>query len=253
MQVPDFSLLNDLYLPASAKPNDEFEKEYLVVREKEQRIYSDDQVRKLPDITRKHPHFKEWLIRRKSCRKLIRYLESKKSILNILEIGCGNGWFSYHLSRIPGSKVIALDINLTELQQAARVFGKNSKLKFIFGDIRSGILKDLKFDIILFAASIQYFADLHEIIDIALAHLIQNGEIHLIDSHFYHPKDIPAARERTRLYYQSLGIPDMKNHYYHHSITELSRYQYKVLFNPETALNRFFGSNPFFWICVKNV
>jgi len=253
MQVPGFPFLNNLYLPASVKPDDQFENKYLIIREKGKRIYSDDQLRKLPDISKDHPHYKEWLIRKKSCKQIIRYLESKKNILHILEIRCGNGWFSYQLSRIPGSKIIGLDINLTELQQAARVFGKNSKLKFIFGDIRSGILKDIKFDIILFPGVIQYFRDLREIIDMSLSHLFPGGEIHLIDSRFYKSGEIASARKETRLYYESLGMTDMQDYYYHHSITELSSYSYRILYSPEKPFRKLFKFHPFFWICIKNV
>src|SRR5215467_13900511 len=122
-----FDISNNLFVPASATQDEFFEKNYIALRTREKRIYSDDELRTLPSVPTNHPHFKEWAIRKKSCDQFIRYLESKKTILSILEVGCGNGWLSYQLSRIPGSKVIAVDINLTELRQAARVFDKNSK------------------------------------------------------------------------------------------------------------------------------
>src|SRR4029077_4504485 len=148
-------------------------------------------------------------------------------------------------------RVIGLDINLTELQQAARVFDKNSKLKFVYADIRSDILSELKFDIIVFAASIQYFSPLQEILDVALRQLYREGEIHIIDSHFYKPDEIGAAKERTRKYYESLGLPGMASYYYHHSIAELKPYNHQILRDPRSIKNKLFDDNPFFWISVR--
>ena len=65
------------------------------------------------------------------------------------------------------AKVTGLDINTVELEQARKVFSKIPNLKFTEGDICSGILGDEKFDLIVFAASIQYFESLEKILKIA--------------------------------------------------------------------------------------
>ena len=206
----------------------------------------------LPEIRKNHPHYGEWLVRKKSCQRLIHYLAAKKSRLHILEIGCGNGWLSAQLADMPRSEVIGSDINWLELQQAARVFSKKPKLKFIYGDIRSGMLQDLKFDVIVLAASMQYFPALHEIMDCALPQLYPGGEIHILDSPFYEPSRIGAAGKRTLAYYKALGFPEMAAHYHHHCFDELKPFHYKILSNPLSFRNRFFGKNPFPWVCVKN-
>ena len=251
VNISSFNITNNLYIPVSRNVENDFEERYLLLRQKEQRIYTDEELYRLPHISARHVHSREWLIRKGSCRRLIDRLESKKGILSILEIGCGNGWLSHQLSRIPGSRVIGLDINLAELQQAARVFNTNSKLKFIYGDIRSGIISDLKFDVIVFAASIQYFSSMKEILDVALSHLYSDGEIHITDSPFYKPEAVDAAVERTKSYYMEMGYPEMSRYYYHHRITEFDGYHHKILRNPFSARNKFFGKNPFFWISVK--
>ena len=166
MILPDFNIPNTIYVPVDAQPDKDFEKNYVAARTLERRIYTDEETARLPLIDQDNPHYVEWTIRKRSCQKLLHYLESKKNILSILEVGCGNGWLSHELSRIPGSKIIGLDINLTELQQAARVFNQGSKLKFVYGNILSGILNDLTFDVIVFAASIQYFQSLPEILNV---------------------------------------------------------------------------------------
>ena len=229
-----------------------FEERYLNARRKENRIYRDEEVMSLPDIWESHPHYKEWMIRKKSCQRLTHYLKARSRRLDILEIGCGNGWLSNHLSRISNCHVIGSDINLTELQQAVRVFTRKSKLKFIYGDIRSGMLNELKFDMIVFAASIQYFPSLTEIINVSLPRLKSEGEIHILDSPLYKASQLTAAKERSRVYYASLGMPEMARFYFHHPVSALSAFQHKVLSNPYSIRNRLFGKNPFPWIVVKN-
>src|SRR5215203_4755336 len=76
-----------------------FEKLYMQLRKKEQRLYTDEEVRNLPQVIAAHPHFKEWQLRKKSCGRLIEYLDQKNKPLHILEIGCGNGWLSAQLAK----------------------------------------------------------------------------------------------------------------------------------------------------------
>ena len=73
----------------------EFEQLYIKLRNQEKRIYEDEEVAWLPDVSEDNIHKKEWRIRKASCQKLTHYLSSKKRALKILEVGCGNGWLSY--------------------------------------------------------------------------------------------------------------------------------------------------------------
>ncbi|MEI9943398.1 MAG: hypothetical protein WDN26_04190 [Chitinophagaceae bacterium] len=45
---------------------DEFSPLYLTLREKEGRLYSDEEVLLLPDIKSFHPYYKEWQMRKKN-------------------------------------------------------------------------------------------------------------------------------------------------------------------------------------------
>src|SRR5688572_25277001 len=137
-----------------------FEKMYTQVRRAEKRMYTDEEVRNLPSIQRGHIHSTEWGTRKKSCERFVSYLEKKQSPLSILEVGCGNGWFSAQLARNPSWKITGIDINTEELIQAKRVFDGKSNLEFIEGDIRSTVLNEKKFDVIAFVSSIQYFPSL---------------------------------------------------------------------------------------------
>ena len=141
-------------------PAELFEDRYLLARRKENRMYHDEEVKLLPEIDALHPHYKEWQVRKKSGIKLYKYLLAKHKPLNIFEAGCGNGWLSHQLSAIPGSSITASDLNLAELQQAARVFSDISNIKFVYGDSSAVLSGNNKYDIIIFAASIQYFSSL---------------------------------------------------------------------------------------------
>jgi protein-L-isoaspartate O-methyltransferase len=149
--------------------------------------YTDREVSLLPYPGESHPRNREWAVRAKTCRRLIRYLSDHKKAASILDIGCGNGWLSHQLATVPGSRVVGLDSNLNELRQAARVFRRQSNLKFIYGDFYSSVLQDLSFDIIVLAATIQHFPSTSGIIGDASAYLRIGGELHILDSHLYRP------------------------------------------------------------------
>jgi len=230
----------------------DFEKLYMQLREKEGRVYSDKEVVTLPDLYETHPHYSEWRMRKQSCQKLISYLHKQQTPLKILEVGCGNGWLAHQLADVPGSKVIGTDINFTELQQAAKVFKELPNLHFIYTDIESGLFEERQFDIIVFAASIQYFSSLNKIIGESMRLLKPNGEIHIIDSHFYSLTELNAAKQRSLLYYQSAGFPELADWYFHHSFDELRQFDYSTLYDPQSVFNRFLqNKNPFPWIRIQ--
>ena len=146
-----------------------------------------------------------------------------------------------------------IDINFTELQQAARVFNADPHLKFIYGDIASGALRNLKFDIIVFGASVQYFRSLRKTLTTCLHHINPTGEIHIIDTRLYKTIDIEPAKRRTSAYYNALGYPEMGEYYFHHDIKELRAFRHTVKYNPLSPMMRFTRDpHPFHWVCVKN-
>lgn len=230
-----------------------FEDLYTRLRQKEGRMYSDEEVATLPYIHNSHPHYKEWVIRKRSCKALVSYINHKGTFSSILDVGCGNGWMAARLATDTNAEVTGLDINLKELEQARRVFKKTMGLGFTYGDLESDVLADKKFDIIIFAASIQYFSSLKKLIDSALEHLTLFGEIHILDSPFYKQQEIEAARQRTKEYYNSTGFAEMSAYYYHHSLEELGDFQYKILHHPHSWKNKLsIKQNPFYWTCIKN-
>lgn len=231
----------------------DFETLYIGVREKEGRIYSDEEVKCLPFVQPSHRYYSEWMVRTETLQRLTTYFEKQKRPLNILEIGCGNGWLSHRLAALPGSQVTGTDINYVEVQQAARVFGDVSNLHFLYAQAEQNVFKEGQFDMILFAASIQYFPSLEKIIHPVLKLLKRGGEIHVVDSHFYPLPDVSAARQRSLLYYETCGFPEMAGCYFHHTLDSLDVFNYSILYNPNSIFNKFLKNKyPFYWIRIVN-
>jgi len=234
--------------------NWDFETIYTQLRQKERRIYTDEEVAQLPSISPTHIHFKEWLVRKHSSQKLVTYLKRKKKLLDILEIGCGNGWLSKKLSTIAGSRVIGTDVNFSEIQQAARVFQNIPNLHFIYVNPEASVFKEQKFDAIVFAASIQYFESLTETISHTLNLLKPGGEIHILDSAFYSLSELGPAKLRTRHYYESAGFPEMTAHYFHHRYEDLGKYNFSIRYEPQGLISKLLrNKNPFPWISIQPI
>ncbi len=227
---------------------EEFSALYLASRRQEQRLYTDEEVLRLPSINSRHIHYREWSVRKRTAERLIRYLENKNSPLSILDTGSGNGWLSARLSAIKNSTVTGLDINETELTQAQRIFGHLPNLSF-----KNRNNEGEKFEVIIFAASIQYFPSLEKIIKENLSLLSAKGEIHILDSPFYEAGEIQAAIGRSRAYYSSTGNEKLAGFYYHHSYETLKKFNCRLLFNPAHLRNKLFNNrDPFPWVCISH-
>ena len=228
----------------------DFETMYISLREKEGRVYPDELVSHLPDVPTTHQHSQEWKIRAKSCSRLLKYLGTiRKSPLRILEVGSGNGWLSARLSSLPNADVTGIDINRQELEQAKRVFGGRPNLRFIEGDLR-GIHANEEFDVIVFAASIQYFSSLQGILDAALGVLSPKGQIHILDSHFYHDGEVEAARIRSADYFAKMGFSWLSGNYFQHAISALKPYQPEILEEPTSLRSKIFN-RPLHWVKIE--
>jgi SAM-dependent methyltransferase len=248
----DLSDYNDIVTdPADSSVRKKFEQLYIALREKECRVYTDEQVARLPFIESSHIHSSEWETRRRSAARLLNYLGKKNKSLTILETGCGNGWLCGKLSDLPGSIITGLDINEFELNQAKRVFENRKNILFRVGGIMNAPSIE-KMDIVIFAASIQYFPSFIQTINKALSILNPGGEIHILDSPFYYNAEIAPAEQRSDIYYRSVGFGGMAKFYFHHSIETLENYNYKILFNPFRTVNKLFRRKDLFpWICIK--
>jgi ubiquinone/menaquinone biosynthesis C-methylase UbiE len=235
--------------------NDEFESLYLEVRRKEKRVYSDTEVNNLPFISESNPHKNEWKLREKSFLRFKDYLKIKNENLNILDLGCGNGWFSGNLSKDFNHNFFCADINLTELKQGERVCNSD-KIKFIYADIFTTDFPKDFFSLIILNASVQYFPDLNELFERLFRLLSIKGEIHIIDSPFYSVNEVQNAKKRTMDYYSSIYFPGMARYYHHHTYEALKPFNTKILYNPSSIKNKIeilflIKDSPFPWILIK--
>jgi len=254
MYLPDSSILTNIQVKGHPRLKEIlFEKKYILLRSLESRLYTDDQLVKLPDVNEDHPHWREWQVRKRSAQRLVKSLVFRKRPLRILEVGCGNGWLSHQLAEIPGARVTGLDINFTELQQAARVFSDDPNLRFIHGDIRTGILDEQQFDCIVFACSVEYFPSLKKIIHFTLTYLVPGGELHILDTKFYKSSELESERKRIQAYYTAFGYPEMADLLFQHSWKDLNCFRHLLLFDPGTLINRLLRPDDIYpWICIKN-
>ncbi len=251
---------NGVFYQADISRNRNFENDYLRLREKEGRYYTDDITRNLPAIPSAHPLQNEWSIRRQSLEKLTGYLRSEKSGGPILELGCGNGWLSHALAVSLECEICGMDVNEAELLQGSRVFGNAKNLNFIYADIFTTALPGQSFDTIVLASSIQYFPDISILIKRLLPLLKPSGEIHIIDSPFYTSEsDAREANKRSTVYFQGLGFPQMSANYFHHRMQVLKDFNFKLMFDPHSfwskVRSRFPGKegSPFPWIVIQNI
>jgi SAM-dependent methyltransferase len=243
-----------LYLQPGLNPFP-FPEDYIRIRKAENRIYTPELLKNLPHVPKDHTHYDEWRIRSKSANKLLRYLKAGNA-KSVLEVGCGNGWLSNLLASM-GFNVVGVDVNLVELKQATEAFGNNSRVQFVFGNILDDIFVKSSFDIVVFAASLQYFKEVKSLFGHVLPLLTANGEVHIVDSPFYTTAQQPEARKRSSLYFASLGEMEMEKHYFHHSLELLKDFNFEVLYNPLTLRNRIIRKwlinhlSPFPWIRIK--
>ncbi len=246
---------DNLHIVADPSVHASSERIYREVRKKEGRIYPDEIVRILPRIDAHHPLSHEWHIRSASYERLKKHLLRRGMPLSILDLGCGNGWMSNALCSVHDSAVTAVDLNLEELKQGARVFETNKRLRFVYGDIFDGIAHEKFYDSIICASSVQYFSDLRMLVRRLLTMLSPGGEIHILDSPFYREPEVEQARERSCSYYHQLGYERMTALYHHHTWQELEGFSYSII--RWTLFERFKSKifseiNPFFpWIIIK--
>ena len=239
------NIINKTGVFIAETPSNNFSDIYLKVRSLEDRIYPDEIVKQLPFIDSNHPQFKEWRKRQKTVKRFINYL-SKQNVYKLLEIGSGNGWFANQCSEYT-EFTIGVDINLQEMEQAARVF-KEKDITFLYWDIFNSKPFNIKFDLVVLNASVQYFEDINLLISRITEFLEPNGEIHILDSPFYKEDEIQNAKLRSKDYYSNLGVEEMSNFYYHHSIKHIN--DFEVLYQaPLNKLIRKFKKNesPFSW------
>ena len=252
--VQSFPRRNDVFY--LTEPIEEFEELYLAIREAEGRVYNDADLKILPNLPQESKHSQEWKKRIRPLQRITDYIAGLPGAEKlILDLGCGNGWFSNILASIKGVQVLGLDVNSGELEQAARVFPRNN-LCFAYADIYGTELADQTFDIIILNSCVQYFKELNKLIDRLKMLLSTEGEIHILDSPFYRESELEEAQIRSKIYYSELGFPEMADKYFHQTWSKLNCESFQVLYNPKSIFSRMkkmtgITDSPFPWIRIR--
>lgn len=252
--LDDISCINGVYY-LSAKTHDEFERAYTWIRKNEKRLYDDEVVETLPYISPHHIHHHEWKLRQATFIRLKRYFQAQAVHSGSLDIGCGNGWFTHHLHKWVKEPVFGVDINPLELEQAARLF-QQSDCRFVYADIFKADFPQNHFDLICLNSVIQYFPSIDQLLKRLLTFLRDGGEIHIVDSPVYREKEVNAARQRTSHYYEKMGMPEMTEHYFHHSWKAFDGYPYVRMYPKSPFVNQLRSKfiqkqNPFPWLRIR--
>ncbi|MBA2746255.1 MAG: methyltransferase domain-containing protein [Flavisolibacter sp.] len=225
---------------------------YHSLRKSERRIYSDEELALLPFVEKDHRYASEWKVRKNTAHRLKHYLMAKPGSYTLLEVGCGNGWLSHFLALNSQFQVMGLDPHGHELEQAKKVFNL-SNLDFIHGSFNKDFLEQGQFDFIVFAASAQYFPSFKYLISVALKHLSEEGEIHILDSGFYNKKELPKAVKRSASYFEMQGFPEMQQYYFHHAFDDLKEFSFRFMNRLELQFARMMHQNQVFpWIRIKH-
>ncbi len=227
-------------------PKTAFEEVYIRLRTKEQRVHDDAFVKQLPIVSSAHPHANEWMVRQKTQKRFCGYLASKNRP-SILDIGCGNGWFTSKMAPF-ASEILGIDVGTEELEQAARCFGTET-LKFACcNDL--DLLPEAHFDLITFNASVQYFEPTDAFWNSLFRLLKPSGEIHLLDSPIYKQVDQKAAKQRSENYFDQQQEPVAQSFYFHLTWNDLPA-QHTVRYNPPNRLLKLIKTDsPFPWVVI---
>ena len=242
-----------VYIATQVLADNGFESNYIALRKKENRLYADGIVSQLPNGNGTFQP-DEWKMRSRSATRVMDYFRQKQNA-SILDLGCGNGWFSALLANSCNCEVLGVDLNLTELKQAARVFDK-PKLNFVYADIFKWPKQNGIFDFVVINAAIQYFPDFGKLMDRLFSLLKNGGGVHIIDSPFYKAQDVEGAKMRSWKYYSEMGFEKMADNYFHHTFEELNKFDFETMYKPRksTFIGKLLKEKdiPFPWVRIKS-
>lgn len=183
---------------------------------KEIEMYTDSELVQLPEINTNHLLSQKWEINRKVAEKFIDYIKNK-SVRKIVDINCGNGWFTNLIAKNNYANVLGISSNVKELHRAQKIFTKDN-LSFK----ENNVLKDDfqgKFDIIILHNTLVNYPNLSELLTKLKSILDKDGEIHILE------------------------YPVTENKH----IAELA--DFKLIYEPNSIVKKFFAKKtlPFVW------
>lgn len=138
--------------------------------------------RKLPAVASNDPQRAIWRVRAASFRALLGVVGARR---RILDLGAGNGWLTYQLSR-HGHSVAAVDWNDDARDGLGAFIHYPLALEVYRADFRALPFAASEFDAVVFSASLHYANACAPVIAEALRVLAPDGTLIVMDSPLYH-------------------------------------------------------------------
>jgi len=114
------------------------------------------------------------------------WIKELKDVKRVIDIGCGNGFFSYFLAKeFPQFEVIGIDSDADYIKYANKNF-KADNLKFIESDIEGLEKLELEqFDLIIFSEVIEHLPNVNSILQILKKVCTNSGKIIVSTDNLY--------------------------------------------------------------------
>jgi SAM-dependent methyltransferase len=190
-----------------------FIQDYETIRQAEGRG-SDDPVyyQRLPLTDPADEWRTDWEIRRRSyealIRRVIQPLENEKQRpLNILDLGAGNGWLSYRLSR-RNHQVAAIDLLTNRRDGLGCYVNYDAGFIPVQAEFDHLPFRDHQTDLLVYNASFHYSTGYAATLQEAMRLLIPGGSIVIMDTPIYrHPESgVQMVQEREAFFTQRYGF-----------------------------------------------
>jgi SAM-dependent methyltransferase len=195
-------------------------------------VLPDELVVKLPSLPRQHPQHRHWNGQGYALERLIGRLRLPPYRLSVLVVGCGNGWAAHYLSQLEKCSVTAIDSMEENIAQARRLFGQEDNSDFQQADIFRDPINPGAFDQVLLYGVAQWYPDVGHLLGQALEYLNPHGEIHVLGSPFWELSWLPAAKKEKWAEFDKVGMPEMREHYFFHSVEEMTALGAQLLYSP---------------------
>lgn len=156
------------------------------------RTVTTDQFMRLPYL-HEGPLAREWSVRARTFSAFVRRVmhSNSRRPRSILDLGAGNGWLSWRLSR-DGLRAVAVDCRTDDIDGLAvslRLRGGNERYWPIAASFEDLPFPSDQFDVVVFNASLHYAVDLGKSLAEARRVLRPEGTIAILDSPFYRDEE----------------------------------------------------------------
>ena len=158
----------------------------------------------LPQVARDDPQRAIWRVRAANFRALLRVMGEHR---RVLDLGAGNGWLAFQLTR-RGHSVVALDLSRDEFDGLGALKHYPTTFAAYQADFAMLPFANAQFDCAIFNASLHYARDLRQTLAESLRVLTADGMIIVMDSPMYH--DVASGQamftEKKRGFRRDLNI-----------------------------------------------